>query len=221
MRGIDFMAASLVLVAMSLPAAAQDAGKPTPSNEELQRMQDKQYEEAKRRSEAAGMEVALDQFAIRIPHDQRVKREIIFGPNQPSVFIIVDRTLIVDAGPADDERIDVSRSILFERSQKKMVRLFDLRIGRKDDAIFTLRCASGSGEVSFCTFAGLPSSTYADYAVAGQWFVIPGNGCIYSRAGSWETFKGAGDAAGVNCLEAGALQPRAYPPTNATSETSL
>jgi hypothetical protein len=221
MRGVVVLAASL-LVSSNLLASAQEAGKSATEDDALQqRLQDEQYEEAKRQSEAAGMEVALDQFAIAIPPEQRVKREIVFGPNQPSVFIIVDRRLIVDVAPADAERIDVSRSILFERSQDKVVRLFDLRIGRQSDAILTLRCAPGGGEASFCTFSGLPNSTYADYAVAGQWFVIPGNGCIYSRAGSWESFKGPGDAAGVNCLERGALQPRAYPPTNATSETSL
>jgi hypothetical protein len=221
MRGSGFMAASLVLVAMSLAASAQDAGKSAQSDEDLQRMQDERTEEVKRQSEAAGMEVALDQFAIAIPHDQRVKREIVFGPNQPSVFIIVDRTLIADAGEADAERIDVSRSILFERSEDKMVRLFDLRIGRESDAIFTLRCAPGGGEASFCTFSGLPNSTYADYAIMGLWFVIPGNGCVYSRAGSWQAFMSPGDVHGVNCLEAGALQPRLHPPSKATSEINL
>jgi hypothetical protein len=221
MRGVVVLAACL-LVSSNFLASAQEGGKSATEDDALQqRLQDEQYEEAKRQSEAAGMEIALDQFAIAIPHDQRVKREIVFGPNQPSVFIIVDRTLIVDAGPADDERIDVSRSILFERSQEKMVRLFDLRIGREDDAIFTLRCAPGSGDATFCTFAGLPTSTYADYAVVGQWFVIPGNGCIFSRAGPWQTFKGPGDVGGVNCLEAGVLLPRLHPPSKTTSEINL
>jgi hypothetical protein len=208
MRGTVLLAACWALLAAEGPAAAQDAGKPGASDDAL--------------IEASQVAILVDLFALAIPADQRVRREIFFGGDRQNVIVIVNRALLAEADQSAAQRIHVSRSFLPEGfTWDKMVRLFSLQLGTGDDSIFTLRCFSTEPDGSFCTFAGLPQSPHAGYAIAGEWFVIPGDGCIYSRAGPWETYMKPIDTQGLNCLSGGALRPALRPPGNTPRESNL
>jgi hypothetical protein len=212
MRGVVF-AVTFALLANALPVLGDDAGKPAAIPEDALRQR---WHAEMQRADAEAADYMLSIFAESIPTDQQLKHEVNFGPNQSKISIIIDKRLAQGLGsvPLGLEHPDPAASLVEALKQ----RAFEIRL-TPDGDVFVQRCFSASGQLPFCTFSQSRKSSYADYVILGEWFVIPGDGCIHSRAGSWQRYGTPNDLPVVNCLNNGALKPVLQPLGQAPEET--
>lgn len=138
--------------------------------------------------------------ASLVPADQRLTKMVV----EKTVTIIVDKRL-ARAPKLPPEEPQYQK--VYDEAGVIMEYAMDVKLSTADPRWFVLRCDSGGSNDPQCVFSTSQNPDAPGAKIAGTFFVIPGDGCVYSGGHNDNMF----DARKLDCLKDGALQPVAQP----------
>jgi len=138
--------------------------------------------------------------AALVPADQRLTKAVVEG----TVTIVVDERL-ARAPKLPPQEADYQK--VYDEAGVTMEYAMDVKLSTADPRTFVLRCDSGGSNDPQCVFSTSQNPEDPGTAIPGTFFVIPGDGCVYSGGHNDNMF----DARKVDCLKDGTLQPVAQP----------
>ena len=182
---------------------------------ESQDAQDHQSQDAKAAKDAEERKAAIeDAFVSSITTDALPRHVFHFGSGQPTIVVYAGDELLRGGSPEVKEpslRKPDPIDEVYEHG-------FGVRLRAADRDYFEMLCHAGVDTAPFCRFSS--GSARDNYDIAGELFVIPGNGCIYSHGGDFSTMGTPYDVSGLNCSQGGELKPDLWPFGHAAASRS-
>ena len=149
---------------------------------------------------ASAQETRPPDPAALVPAAQRLTKTAVEG----TVTIIVDKRLArkpkLPPQEPDYKKIYDDAGVIMDYP-------LDVKLSTADPRYFVLRCDSGGSNDPQCVFSTSQNPEDPGAKVAGTFFVIPGDGCVYSGGHNDNMF----DARKIDCLKDGTLQPVKQP----------
>ncbi|HVO05069.1 MAG TPA: hypothetical protein VMT54_22930 [Candidatus Cybelea sp.] len=138
--------------------------------------------------------------ASLVPADQRLTKMVV----EKTVTITVDKRLAREPKLPPEEP---QYQKVYDEAGVIMEYAMDVKLSTADSRWFVLRCDSGGSNDPQCVFSTSQNPDTPGAKIAGTFFVIPGDGCVYSGGHNDNMF----DARKLDCLKDGNLQPVAQP----------